>query len=89
MKLVIGPTIAIHNLGYVSSESAIGLPFRPDDPHTFIFLRGNIVEFLDVTAEKSHESLQQAVSSIFVLRPILLNVRPLILQVGIGGGKAI
>ena len=66
VKSVMGPTIAIHNSGYGSSESPIGLPYQPDDPHTFVILNKNLIEFLDVTAEESHESLYQAVNVVFL-----------------------
>lgn len=62
MKAVIGPTIAIRTDVYASSEALIGTPYRPDDPHIFVLRSNDLVEFLDMTAEESHENLLQAVS---------------------------
>lgn len=66
MKSIIGTTIAIHTPGYGSSESFIAVPHRSDDLDTFVLRSLDLVEFLDVTTEESHENLLQAVSLVFI-----------------------
>ncbi|KAH0825952.1 GH3 auxin-responsive promoter [Lanmaoa asiatica] len=60
VKSVIGPTVAIRTPGYGSTESPIAVPHRPDDLDTFVLRSKDLIEFLDVTTEESHENLRQA-----------------------------
>ena len=67
MKAVIGPTVLVCTNNYACSKAVIGVPYQPDgDLHTFVLQSGDLVEFLDVTAEESHQSLLQAVSPTLV-----------------------
>ncbi|KAF9220218.1 hypothetical protein BS17DRAFT_350535 [Gyrodon lividus] len=59
VRSVLGPTIAICNVGYGSTEAIIGTFYDINDLDTFALLTEDVVEFLDVAAEETHENILQ------------------------------
>ncbi|KAF9221101.1 hypothetical protein BS17DRAFT_768874 [Gyrodon lividus] len=58
-RSVLGPTIAIRNPGYASTEAFIAVCYDIDDLDTFVLLTEDVVEFLGVAAEETHENILQ------------------------------
>ena len=62
VRFILGPNIPIRCPGYASSEAVIGLPRDPNKPEEFALACDDIIEFLDVSLDATHENLCQAVS---------------------------
>ncbi|KAF8550614.1 hypothetical protein OG21DRAFT_1419421 [Imleria badia] len=57
---ILGPTVSIRCPGYGSSEAMIGVPYDVNKLDEFVLLLHDIVEFLDVSLDATHENLRQA-----------------------------
>ncbi|KIJ13241.1 hypothetical protein PAXINDRAFT_100828 [Paxillus involutus ATCC 200175] len=60
VKSVLGPTVSIYSPGFITTETYIGVPYHVNDLDTFVIQTEDVVEFLDVAAEESHENILQA-----------------------------
>ncbi|KAF8833581.1 hypothetical protein BDN67DRAFT_976531, partial [Paxillus ammoniavirescens] len=60
VRSVLGPTVSIYNPGFFTTEASIGVPYYVNDLDTFVIETEDVVEFLDVAAEESHENILQA-----------------------------
>jgi len=64
---VIGPNVIVTSPGYGCTECVIGVPLNPEDPDVFVVNSTNVVEYLDVADNQTHESILQAVRTSDVL----------------------
>ena len=62
VKAILGPTVAIRNHGYASSESFMSVIFDPSDLDTFVLQTEDVLEFVDVNTEGISKNIVQAVS---------------------------
>ncbi|KAF8836515.1 hypothetical protein BDN67DRAFT_974055, partial [Paxillus ammoniavirescens] len=60
VRFILGPTIAIRSLGYGATEGHIADSYDTDDLDIFVLQTEDVIEFLDVTAEETHENILQA-----------------------------
>ncbi|KIJ06281.1 hypothetical protein PAXINDRAFT_140712 [Paxillus involutus ATCC 200175] len=60
VRSILGPTIAIHGLGYGATECGIAAPYDVDDLDTLVLQSEDVIEFLDVAAEETHQNILQA-----------------------------
>ncbi|KAF8835122.1 hypothetical protein BDN67DRAFT_975581, partial [Paxillus ammoniavirescens] len=60
VRSVLGPTVSIYSPGFITTETYIGVPYYVNDLDTFVIETEDVVEFLDVAAEESHENILQA-----------------------------
>ena len=61
VRSILGPHVSIRCLGYGSTEAAIGAPYD-NKLDEFVLQSDDIVEFLDLSLDATHENLRQAVS---------------------------
>ncbi|KIJ05550.1 hypothetical protein PAXINDRAFT_141226 [Paxillus involutus ATCC 200175] len=60
VRSILGPTIAIRGLGYGATECHIAVPYDVDDLDTLVLQSEDVIEFLDVAAEETHQNILQA-----------------------------
>ncbi|KIK80810.1 hypothetical protein PAXRUDRAFT_833328 [Paxillus rubicundulus Ve08.2h10] len=60
VRSILGPTIALRGFGYGATECVMAASYDMDDLDTFVIQTEDVIEFLDVTAEESHENILQA-----------------------------
>ncbi|KIK77127.1 hypothetical protein PAXRUDRAFT_167724 [Paxillus rubicundulus Ve08.2h10] len=60
VRSVLGPTVSICSPGFIATEAYIGVPYYVNDLDTFVIQTEEVVEFLDVVAEQTHENILQA-----------------------------
>ncbi|KAF8839600.1 hypothetical protein BDN67DRAFT_969812 [Paxillus ammoniavirescens] len=60
VRSVLGPTVSIYSAGFITTETIIGVPYCVNDLDTFVIATEDVVEFLDVATEESHENILQA-----------------------------
>lgn len=62
VRFIVGPNVSIHGFAYGASEAMIGYPHDANKPDEFVLQSDDIVEFLDISQDESHENLCQVVS---------------------------
>ena len=62
VRSILGPNVSVRCPGYGSTEAAIGAPYDANKLDEFALQSEDIVEFLDVSLDATHENLRQAVS---------------------------
>ncbi|KAN0091561.1 GH3 auxin-responsive promoter domain containing protein [Tylopilus felleus] len=60
VRFILGPNIPVRCPGYISSKALIGLPHDPNKPEEFVLVCDDVIEFLDVSLDATHENLCQA-----------------------------
>ncbi|KIJ13242.1 hypothetical protein PAXINDRAFT_14001 [Paxillus involutus ATCC 200175] len=60
VRSILGPTIAMRGFGYGSTECIVAASYDMDDLDTFVIQTEDVIEFLDVDAEETHENILQA-----------------------------
>ncbi|KIJ13250.1 hypothetical protein PAXINDRAFT_117446 [Paxillus involutus ATCC 200175] len=60
VRSILGPNITIHNVGYGATECHIAATYDTNDLEKFVIQTEDVVEFLDVAAEETHENILQA-----------------------------
>ncbi|KAF8836519.1 hypothetical protein BDN67DRAFT_911028 [Paxillus ammoniavirescens] len=60
VRSILGPTIVVRGLGYGATECGIAVPYDVDDLDTFVLQSEDVIEFLDVAAEETHQNILQA-----------------------------
>jgi len=68
VRSILGPSVSVSSVGYGASESLIGLP-HANKLDEFVLPSDDIVEFLDLSLDATHENIRQPVS---ISPPILL-----------------
>ncbi|KAF8833580.1 hypothetical protein BDN67DRAFT_976529 [Paxillus ammoniavirescens] len=60
VRSVLGPTVSICSPGFIATEVYIGIPYYVNDLDAFVIQTEDVVEFMDVTTEHTHENILQA-----------------------------
>ncbi|KAF8134275.1 GH3 auxin-responsive promoter-domain-containing protein [Boletus edulis] len=60
VRSILGPNVSIRSSGYGCSEGAFGVPHDVNTLDEFVLQSDDIVEFLDVSLDATHENLSQA-----------------------------
>ncbi|KAF8134278.1 GH3 auxin-responsive promoter-domain-containing protein [Boletus edulis] len=60
VRSILGPNVSIRGCGYDSSEGSVGILHDVNKLDEFVLLGDDIVEFLDVSLDATHENLCQA-----------------------------
>ncbi|KIJ13247.1 hypothetical protein PAXINDRAFT_170699 [Paxillus involutus ATCC 200175] len=60
VRSILGPTIAMRGFGYGSTECVMGASYDMDDLDMFVIQTEDVIEFLHVAAEETHENILQA-----------------------------
>ncbi|KAI9458737.1 GH3 auxin-responsive promoter [Boletus coccyginus] len=59
IRAILGPTIAIRNHGYASSESFMAVFYDPDDVETFVFETHDVLEFVEAESQGTSSDILQ------------------------------
>ncbi|KAI6151241.1 GH3 auxin-responsive promoter [Pisolithus tinctorius] len=59
-RSILGPNVVVHNPCYLCTECFIGRPLNFDDTETFVVVTTDLIEFLDMTEERTHGQVLQA-----------------------------
>ena len=62
VRSILGPNVSIRCVGYGGTEAVIGAPYDPNKPDEFVLQSDDVIEFLDLSLDATHENLRQAVS---------------------------
>ena len=62
VRSILGPNVSIRAPGYASTEAWMGAPHDANELDEFVLQSDDIVEFLDLSLDATHENLCQAVS---------------------------
>ncbi|KAF8836524.1 hypothetical protein BDN67DRAFT_974069 [Paxillus ammoniavirescens] len=60
VRSILGPAIAMRGFGYGSTECIMAASYDMEDLDTFVIQTEDVIEFLDVGAEETHENILQA-----------------------------
>ncbi|KAI9458738.1 GH3 auxin-responsive promoter [Boletus coccyginus] len=60
VRAILGPTTAIRNHGYTSSESSMAVSYEPDDVERYVFDTDDVLEFVDAESQGGSSDILHA-----------------------------